>query len=104
MLLDQVPHLLSHDFLYQRGQILEMVIEGVAVDAAVLHDVFHSDLVQWPLVKQLQECFLNGCPGKIRHDAPPANLLILRLQGGRGKVKCIFSKTAFVRFPDNIFM
>ena len=50
-----------------------MVVEGIAVDAAVLHDVFHSDLAQGPLVELLQKGLLNGPAGKIRHGTPPAD-------------------------------
>ena len=67
VLLDEVLHLFPHHLLHQGGQILEVVIKRIAVNAAVLHDILHGDLAQRPLVEQLEEGFLNCPPGKICH-------------------------------------
>ena len=52
MLLDEGLDLFSHDLFYQGGQVLKVVVEGIAVDASVLHNVLEGDLVERMLVEQ----------------------------------------------------
>ena len=55
VLLHDARGLVLDDLLGQRGNIRVVIIERIAVDAAVLHDVLHRDLVERTLVEQLQE-------------------------------------------------
>ena len=56
-----------HDGLDQAGHIGEVIIERVAVDAAVLDDIPDGYSVQRLLVQQLQKRFHDGFTGKGRH-------------------------------------
>ena len=65
---DETIHLLLDDLLNEGGNILIMVVKGVAVDAAILHDAAHADFAQGILVKQLHKGRFYGRFRKIRHD------------------------------------
>ena len=67
MSLEQLRRFLLHDGFDQGGNIAEMIIEGIAVDAAVLHDVLDGDLIDGALVYQLPKRLLNGFPGERGH-------------------------------------
>ena len=67
MRLKQLRRLFLHDGLDQGGNIAEMIIEGIAVDAAVLHDVLDRDLIDGALVDQLHKRLHNGFPGERGH-------------------------------------
>ena len=66
--MDDLVGLLCDDLLRQRGNVREMVVKRVAVDAAVNDNVFHGDLIQRPLIEQLDK----RCPDrhfrKVRHS------------------------------------
>ena len=66
-LLDQHIHLILDDLAQQGGDILVVVVEGVAVDPAVLHDAAHADLAQRLLVQQLEKRVFDCLLGKVRH-------------------------------------
>ena len=53
-----------------------MVVERVAVDAAVLYNVLYGNLAQRPLVEQLPKGLLDGSAGKIGHGTPPTDCRI----------------------------
>ena len=65
---DQLLRLLGDDLAQQGGDIAEVIVKGVAVDAAVLHNVPHADLVQGLLVQQLQKRGLDRLLRKVRHS------------------------------------
>ena len=67
MSLEQLRRFLLHDGFDQGGNIAEMIIEGIAVDAAVLHDVLDGDLIDGALIYQLQKRLHNGFPGERGH-------------------------------------
>ena len=67
MSLEQLRRFLLHDGFNQGGNIAEMIIEGIAVDAAVLHDVLDGDLIDGALIYQLQKRLHNGFPGERGH-------------------------------------
>lgn len=43
------------DLRRKRGNVGKMIIKRVAVDAAVLHDCLDRDLIERPVIKQLQK-------------------------------------------------
>ena len=53
-----------HQLPDQRIDVAVVVIEGVAVDAALLDDVLDGDFIQRALVQQLDEGFDDGLSGK----------------------------------------
>lgn len=55
ILLDDPLHLVRDYLLEERREILIVIIEGIAVDAAVLDYVLDGDLVQRALVQELYE-------------------------------------------------
>ncbi len=57
---------LGDNLLQQGGQVLIVVVEGIAVDAAGLHNVLYGNLVQGALVQQCDKGLLNRFSGKIR--------------------------------------
>ena len=63
---DEVAFLLG-DGLDQIGNILKMIIEGVAVDAALLDDVLDGDFVQRLFVEQRDEGRHDGLARERRH-------------------------------------
>ena len=65
--LHDLLQVLRHHLLQERGQVGVVVVERVAVDAAVLHDVLHRDLVQRPLIQELDEGLFDGFFGEIGH-------------------------------------
>ena len=50
MVLNEGLNLFLYNFFHEGGQILKMVVERVAVDAAVLYNVLYGNLAQRPLV------------------------------------------------------
>ena len=65
---DHPVRLFIDDGLHQLGQILKIIIKGVAVDAAVIHNVPYGDLTDGPLIQQLDKRvpnrrFCKGCHG-----------------------------------------
>jgi len=68
---DKGLELFGDDFLDESGEVVEVVIEGVAVDAAVLDDVLDGDLTERALVQELQEGLFDSHSGKVCHDTPP---------------------------------
>ena len=65
---DNGLRLVVHDLLDELRDSLIVVIEGVAVDAALQDDVLHSDLGQGPVVQQLQQRRLDDAAGQVRHN------------------------------------
>ena len=55
---------LRNDLLQKRGDVLKMIIEGIAVDAAVLDDLFDGDLVHRFFVQKFPEGLLDGVFGE----------------------------------------
>jgi hypothetical protein len=68
---DDALELLGEDLLNQGGDVLIMVIERVAVDAAVVRDIFYRDLAQRPVVDQFQKGSTDRIPCEIRHGTAP---------------------------------
>ena len=66
--LNELLRLLGDDLAQQGGDVVKVVVEGIAVDAAVLHNVTHADLVQGLLVQQLQKRGLDRLLRKVRHS------------------------------------
>ena len=64
VLADDQLGLLVDDGLDEIGHVAEVIIEGVAVDAALLDDVLDGDFIQRALVQQPDEGFDNGLSGK----------------------------------------
>ena len=67
---DEPVRLLPHDLLDQRGDVLVVIIKGIAVDAARFHDVLHRDLTERLFIEQAQEFLLDRVFRKARHDFP----------------------------------
>lgn len=67
VLLNELVGVGGDDLSDKGGDILKMVVKGVAVDAALLHNVPDADLVQGLFVEQLQKRRFNGLLGKICH-------------------------------------
>ena len=51
---------LHDDRVDERRQVLKVVVEGIAVDPAVLHDVLDGDFVDRPLLQQTEAGIHNG--------------------------------------------
>ena len=61
--------ILLDDLLNEGGQILVMIIKGVAVDAAPLYDILDGDIIQGAFLQQGGECLLDGAAGKVGHSS-----------------------------------
>ena len=72
VLLDQHIHLILDDLAQQGGDILVVVVEGVAVDPAVLHDGLDGDPTERTLIQELQKRVFDGLLGVSGHIRPPA--------------------------------
>ena len=59
------------DILHQGEDIRIVIIKGIAVDGALLCNILNGDLVQGPLVQQLDKCQPDGVFGVLGHDLPP---------------------------------
>ena len=66
-------HRVRADLLYQRGDILIVIIKGVAVNAADIRDILHGNPAEGALVQQLQKRRLDRpfCYTCICHCNPP---------------------------------
>ena len=58
---------LDDDLAQQRRNVLKMIIERIAVDAAALNDVTHGNFVQRLFVQQLQKRRLDRLLRKVCH-------------------------------------
>lgn len=65
---DDALRLLLHDLLDQCRKVLVVVIEGVAVDAAGLHDILDRDVTEGALLQQLDKGLPDGPAGEICHS------------------------------------
>ena len=52
---DEPIGLVGNDLRQQRGDILKMIVKGITVDAAVLHDIPDADSVQRLFIEQLEK-------------------------------------------------
>ena len=82
VLLDQHIHLILDDLAQQGGDILVVVVEGVAVDPAVLHDAAHADLAQRLLVQQLEKRVFDPLSRRGGRFCLLSAFIIARRQGG----------------------
>ena len=67
-LLNGLFDVLHDDRVDERRQILKVIVEGIAVDPAVLDDVLDGDLVDRPLLQQTEAGIHNGLARKGSHD------------------------------------
>ena len=70
-----VVNLFNYDFFDKRRHILKMIIERIAVDTAILDDIFNGNLVQRPLVQQLFHGILYRFFRKVRHSIAPLHII-----------------------------
>ena len=68
MAFDDGIRLFLKDFLNEGGEILIMIIKGIAVDAAFLDDIADGDLLERPLIQQPDKGFLDRRFCKIGHE------------------------------------
>ena len=65
---DQRVHVLLDDLLNETGNVLEMVIKGIPIDPAVLHDAAHTDLGQRHFSEQFDKRRFDRLLCKVGHD------------------------------------
>ena len=68
-------HIRIQNVFQQSGDVLKMIVKGIAADTAAVHDVFYSDLIQRPFVQQPDKGFFNSlackvCRGFLQPDDP----------------------------------
>ena len=68
--LNKRVRLLVEYLLDQRGNVVVMIVKGVAVDTAVLHDLLDSDLVDLLLVEQLHKGSFDSVLSESCHSTP----------------------------------
>ena len=59
-LLNDSIGILHEDRIDEGRQVFKMIIEGIAVDAAVLHDILDGDFVNRPILQQTEAGIHNG--------------------------------------------
>ena len=79
---------LLDDLLNEGGDVLVVVVKGVAVDAAPLHNVLHGDVVQGALLQKMDEGLLDRPSGEIRHaDVLPFSGIFYKYSTERMKIQ-----------------
>ena len=72
VVLDKLLHPIFHHLLKQRGNIPEVVVKRVSVDAAAFDYILHGDFIHGLFFQQLPKRFYDRTAGLL-HGRPPLN-------------------------------